>query len=148
MSGRADDPRLRAWRGAFVTTSLVAGALDEELRERTAIDLQVYDALLHVFEAGEEGIRMTDLARRIVMSKAGLTSLVDRLQARDLLQRRPDPADRRAHRIVLTEHGLATFLAAAKVHVDGIERWFGRHVTEDEADLLRRVFDRIAAAHG
>ena len=79
--------------------------LDEELRAATGMDIQTYDTLLQTYEAGDAGIRMTDLARAVSLTKAGLTALVDRLEKRGFSSAN-DPADRRVIRIKLT--GMAT----------------------------------------
>lgn len=117
--------------------------LDDELRAQTDLDLQAYDALLHVFEGGGDGIRMTDLAREIVLSKAGLTSLVDRLQDRGLVRRVPDPTDRRVMRITLTHDGEQAFRAAAHVHLAGIHEHVTQHLTAEEAHAIAAAFERI-----
>jgi len=117
--------------------------LGTEMRDRTPIDLPTYDVLLHVYEAGKAGIQMTNLAREVVISKSGLTAQVDRLERQVFLRRIPDPNDRRAIRIVITDEGLATFRAAAKVHMAGIQRYFGDHLTDDDATVLAQVLERV-----
>lgn len=129
------------------TTGTLAAVFDEDLKESADLDLRSYDVMLHTFEAREPGIRMTDLARDISISKAGLTSMVDRLEQRSILQRIPDPDDRRAIRIKLTDHGETVFRAAAKVHVAGIEEHFTRHLTEDEARVIAETLERIRQLH-
>jgi DNA-binding MarR family transcriptional regulator len=116
---------------------------DEDLRADAGIDLRTYDALLHVFNSGPPGIRMTDLAREVVLTKAGLTSLIDRLETRRLVQRTPDPIDRRALRITLTKEGERVFRAAARIHMDGIRERFGSNLSEKEARIVVEVFERI-----
>jgi len=135
--------RRRAWRSIMVIHGTITPALDDELRAGTDLDLRTYDALLHVFEAREPGIRMTDLAQKVVLSKSGLTTLVDRLEERGLVTRFPDPDDRRAIRITLTELGVETFRNAARVHVAGIEEYFADRITEDEAETIAAVLERI-----
>ena len=120
---------------------------DEDLRADAGIDLRTYDALLHVFNSGPPGIRMTDLAREVVLTKAGLTSLIDRLETRLLVQRTPDPIDRRALRITLTTEGERVFRAAARIHVTGIRERFGSHVSDEEARIVVEVFERIKSAN-
>ena len=90
---RADriDVRRRAWRATFQTTHTLVGVLDQELREATGMDIQTYDTLLQTYEAGDAGIRMSDLARAVSFTKAGLTALVDRLEKRGLLERSTIP---------------------------------------------------------
>lgn len=135
--------RRRAWRAIMVMHGTITPLLDDELRHGTDLDLQTYDALLHTYEAGESGIRMTDLAQKVVLSKSGLTTLVDRLEQRALLQRIPDTEDRRATRITLTDRGIETFRRAAKVHVTGIQKHFTDRLTDDEAKVIAEVLERI-----
>jgi DNA-binding MarR family transcriptional regulator len=127
----------------MVLHGAITPLLDDELRDRADVDLQTYDTLLHTYEAGESGIRMTDLAEKVVVSKSGLTALVDRLEERSLLQRIPDPEDRRATRITLTDRGLETFRKAAKVHVAGIQKHFTNRLTDAEATVIAEVLERI-----
>lgn len=121
--------------------------LDEELRADAGIDIRTYDALLHVSNSGPPGIRMTDLAREVVLTKAGLTSLIDRLEARSLVQRTPDLIDRRALRITLTAEGERVFRAAARIHVAGIHERVGSHMSDEEATIVAKVFERIKSAN-
>lgn len=107
------------------------------------MDLQTYDALLHTYEAGEVGVRMTELAQRVVLSKSGLTTLVDRLEERGWMRRIPDSADRRVTRITLTEQGVEAFRSAARIHVAGIEAYFASRVTDDEAEVIAETLERM-----
>jgi DNA-binding MarR family transcriptional regulator len=132
----------------MVLIGTITPFMDDELQKETGLDLQTYDALLHVHEAGDRGIRMSDLARSVVLSKSGLTTLVDRLEDRGLLRRVADPDDRRAIRITLTERGRARFRGAAEVHVTGIDRYFASHLTEGEAGVVANVLERIQSEVG
>jgi len=140
--------RRRAWRAVIETYGTIMPLLDEELRDGSDLDLQTYDVLLHVREAGDPGIRMTDLAQNVVRSKSGLTTLVDRLEDRCLLRRIPDAGDRRAIRITLTATGLESFRRAAEVHVTGIERYFVDHISETEAEIVADVLERVLREAG
>ena len=128
------------------TWTLIA-RFDEDFRTEVGIDVKTYDALLHVFNAGKSGIRMTDLAREVVLTKAGLTSLIDRLEARSLVRRTPDPSDRRAVRVTLTAKGQRLFRAAARIHVEGIQDRVSQHMTDEEARIVADVFERVRAAN-
>ncbi len=127
----------------MVLHGTITPLLDDELQDGTEMDLQTYDTLLHTYEAGKPGIRMTDLAQNIVLSKSGLTSLVDRLEEHALLQRIPDPEDRRATRITLTDKGIKTFRSAAKIHIAGIQKHFTNRLTDDDATAIAEVLERI-----
>lgn len=143
--GRAD-PGLRAWRSLMELHMQLTTHFDVEFQEHCGIDISTYDALLHVHEAGPEGIRMTDLSERLVVSKSGLTSMVDRLEERGLLRRIADPVDRRAIRISITDKGAALFRSAAKVHMASIENNFSKHLTDHEAQMIIDIVDRVRRA--
>lgn len=135
--------RDRAWRSIMETHGAIVPKLDNDLQEKSGIDIQTYDVLLHVFEAAEQGIRMADLAAAVVISKSGITSLVDRLEASAYLQRNPDRDDRRATRITLTASGEVTFRAAAQVHLAGIEEHFASHISDEEARCIADSLERV-----
>ena len=116
---------------------------DEDFRASVGIDVKTYDVLLHTHNAGEDGVRMTVLAREVVVTKAGLTAMIDRLEHKGLVARTADPYDRRAIRVTLTGEGERTFRVATKVHLAGIGERFGAHMSEDEARTIAQVFSRV-----
>jgi MarR family transcriptional regulator, 2-MHQ and catechol-resistance regulon repressor len=141
------DARSRAWRGLLEVATFVTRRIDEDLRDQVGIDIQTYDALLHTKEAGDAGIRMTDLADRVLLTRAGLTALVDRLEDRGLLARQPGRDDRRVKRIVLTPAGRDLFRHAAAVHNTTVEHWFRQHLDEDTAQPIAQTLARIHEVH-
>jgi MarR family transcriptional regulator, 2-MHQ and catechol-resistance regulon repressor len=145
--GDADDPSWGAWKSSMEAVLTLMARFDEDFRAEVGIDLRTYDVLLHVFNAGEYGIRMTDLARAVVITKTGLTSLIDRLEARSLVRRQPDRTDRRAFRITLPAEGERVFRAAARIHVAGIHDRMGQHLSDNEARVVTEVFERVKSAN-
>lgn len=119
--------------------------MDQDLRDKADMDLLTYTTLSHTYLAGPAGIRMKDLATNATLSTSGLTSLVDRLEKRGLLERTPDPEDRRATRIVLTAEGFEQGRKAAHVHVESIEEHFAARLTEAEATIIAKILERIEA---
>lgn len=145
--GGREDARWRAWRGLLEVASFVTEQIDADLRDQVGIDIQTYDAMLHTKEAGDPGIRMTDLADRVLLSKPGLTALVDRLERRGWLARQPAREDRRVKRIVLTPAGWDMFRQAGRVHNATVERWFHAHVDDSTAQPIAETLARIHQAH-
>jgi len=138
-----EDPHRFAWRMAMEAVWALMARFDEDFRESVGIDVKTYDVLLHTYNAGEDGVRMTVLAREVVVTKAGLTAMIDRLEDKGLVARTADPHDRRAIRVTLTSEGERTFRAAAKVHLAGIRQRFSAHMSEDEARTIAHVFSRV-----
>lgn len=140
--GHGPSPQGRAWRTLLTVGQTLVRALDEEMQSGVGLDLQRYDVMLHVSE-GAGGRRMTELARAVVLSKSGLTALVDRMEADGLLERRPDPEDRRATRVVLTGEGESRFREASAHHRQVVHRIFIDRVTEEEAVVLSGTLERV-----
>ena len=142
-SGKAKPSiRGRAWRALLEVMQALIQTLDGQLQRGVDLTLQQYDVMLHVSE-GSGGRRMTELAEAVVLSKSGLTSLVDRMEVSGLLERRADPKDRRATRVVLTEKGETRFREAAALHREVVRRIFIRHLKEAEAEVITDVLERV-----
>ncbi len=120
----ARDPRLGPWRSFLQAHARVSRRLDEELRAEHDLSVAEYDALLNIAEAPGRRIRMRQLADRVVLSKSGVTRLIDRLVDDGLVERSACVSDARGAEAVLTEAGLARLRAASRTHLRGIEDHF------------------------
>ena len=138
---------LAAWRAFLHGHLVLTGVLGREMETETGLPLTWYDVLLNLHEAGGR-LRMQELARSIVLSKSGLTRLVDRMVAAGYVCREPAEGDRRGLLAVLTPEGSDALRRAAPVHLRGIDQHFGRLVTPAEAAVVRDVFERVRAAVG
>ena len=120
--------------------------LDAELQAERGITLGWYDALVHLEEA-DDGLRMNDLAGRILLSKSGLTRVIDRMEEAGLVRRERPPDDRRVVKVFVTPAGLETLQAARAVHRRGIQEHFVQHLDQRElaalADVLENVRDHV-----
>jgi len=142
---RASDWRIAVWRTFLRTHAHAIRELERELLAQTGMPLGWYDVLLQLAEAPERRLRMAELADRVLLSRSGLTRLIDRLQAEGLVRREPSPDDARGTFTVLTADGLARLRAAAPVHLAGISKHWLTHFSDAELRdldaLLRRVAD-------
>jgi DNA-binding MarR family transcriptional regulator len=91
-----------------------------------------------------EGSRLTELARGANMTPQAMGELVDELEQLGYVERRPDPTDRRAKLIVLTETGRAC-IAAGIVTIDGLEHEIADKIGERGHRELRRLLERLLA---
>ena len=120
----AHDPRLGPWRSFLQAHARVARRLDDELRAEHDLSIAEYDALLNIAEAPDRRIRMRQLADGLVLSKSGVTRLIDRLVDDGLVERDSCITDARGAEAVLTEAGLRRLRAASRTHLRGIEDHF------------------------
>src|SRR5438067_7328654 len=136
--------RLRAWRLYFESALALQDILDTELERDAGIPLRWYDALVHLEET-PDGLRMNELAERILYSKSGFTRVVDRLEEAGLVQRvRPDN-DRRSILVVLTDDGRATIEEARRLHHHAIGEHFSQHLSDDDVAALTQALEKVRA---
>lgn len=132
----ADAPtpeQITAWRLVFETQARVVERVEAALAERGLPPLAWYDVLWALREAPERRLRQSELANAVVMSRSGLSRLVDRIEAAGLLRREACPSDRRGTDVVLTNEGRAMLRRMWAVYGDGIARGFGRGLDDPEA---------------
>ena len=101
---------------------------------------------MNVAGGPREGLRPTELAERVLITKSGLTRLLDRLVERGYIERRACASDRRGQLIVLTPEGRHAFRRSTPNVVRAIGTIFGERFAERELDALRVACERIAAA--
>jgi DNA-binding MarR family transcriptional regulator len=123
---------------------VVQGELDAQLRQRHGLSMSEFDVLITLFNAPHSRLRMTALAERVLLSPAGLTHLVTRLERDGLVRREVDPADRRKWFAVLTDNGDATLRAARPTHNSVLRETFLATTSAAERRTLQRIWNRIA----
>src|ERR1700745_3332102 len=87
-----DDRELRAWRGMLRIHATLTKALDADLEAAHGLPLTSYEGLLHLDHADDQRVRMSDLAATVILSRSGLTRLVDRLEREGLIARESCPS--------------------------------------------------------
>jgi DNA-binding MarR family transcriptional regulator len=127
------DARLEPWRAFVQAHARITRKLDEELRAEHDLSLAEYDALLSIADTPDRRIRMRQLADKVILSKSGVTRLIDRLVEDGLVERCAASDDARGAEAVLTEAGLDRLRRASRTHLRGVaEHFLG---VLDEADL-------------
>lgn len=117
--------------------------IERELLEAGVVPLSWYDVLFALYEAPGRRLRMNELASAIVLSRSGLTRLVDRLEAEGLLARERLASDRRGAFAVLTEKGIEAMQQAWPVYARGIQEHFARFLNDEEARVVTKIFRRM-----
>jgi DNA-binding MarR family transcriptional regulator len=127
---------LRLWLRLLTCSNLIEGEVRRRLRERFDVTLPRFDLMAQLDKA-PDGMTLSDLSRRMMVSNGNLTGLVDRLVASGHLDRRVSQSDRRAQVISLTLLGRDEFRAMAAEHEGWIAGLFGDLTRKEQADLMR-----------
>ncbi len=136
------DSHLRAFRTLLEAHSQLLDALNVRFRDRE-LSLPYYDVLVHLSEAPAHRLRMQELARRVLLSKSGLTRLIDRMERRGLVRRAASEDDARGVNAVLTPAGLQALEAAVPAHKEDLVELVGSVMTAEEADVLTDLLGRV-----
>jgi DNA-binding MarR family transcriptional regulator len=149
MSSPADHPEpdpfspaeFDAWRGLLRLHATVTGELQGKLADEHAISLAEY-AVLITLVTEPDGLRMTDLAARRLITPSGISRVVDKLERRGLVARQEDPSDRRGFLSVLTEKGLRKLREAQVTHHAHVRETYLERLTEREQKTLARLLEK------
>jgi DNA-binding MarR family transcriptional regulator len=134
---------LAAWRGFLRVHAALARELDAELVAAHGLPLSSYEVLLTVADAPAERMRMSEIADSVLLSRSGVTRLVDRLERDGLVERIPCEDDARGQYAVLTPRGRVAFDAARKTHLAGVRQRFLERFDADELAGMAGYWDRL-----
>jgi DNA-binding MarR family transcriptional regulator len=134
---------LGAWRGLLRVHSALVKALDAELLATHDLPLTSYEVLINLQAAPGRRRRMAELADGVLLSRSGMTRLVDRLEREGLLERDQCTDDGRGTYAVLTEKGDAYLSRARPTHLDGVRERFLQHFEPGELQLLATFWERV-----
>src|SRR3954454_8601776 len=134
---------LAAWAGFLRTHADITRELDAELSAAHDLPLSSYEVLLFLQSAPEGMMRMAELADPVLLSRSGLTRLVDRLERTGLLERRQCSSDARGYHAAITAAGRRAFRDARATHLAGVRERFLRHFSAEELARLAEHWQRI-----
>jgi DNA-binding MarR family transcriptional regulator len=139
----ASDPRLETWQDLLRAHARLLRKMDEELQANHHLSVAEYDALLQLANAPGHRLRMSALADRVLLSRSGITRLVDRLVSAGMVERTTCSTDARGAEATLTEVGLQHLRAASRTHLDGVQAWFLAVIDEDDRQGMQRALDAV-----
>jgi DNA-binding MarR family transcriptional regulator len=135
---------LEAWLAFLGAHSRAVSLVSAELEKACGISLAWFDVLFQVNIAPERRLRMHELADVLLLSKSGLTRLIDRIEEAGLVERVAVPGDRRSLHVQLTRDGRQVLRKATVVTRRSIEEHFGSRLRDSELRLLRDSLPRVA----
>lgn len=135
-----------AWGALTRTHAAIVGRLQEALAAGDFPPLPWYEVLETVAEAPEQRMKMGDLAEALVITRGGLTKLVDRLVKAGLLERTFCETDRRVSYATLLPAGADLLVEMRPVVVAELKVAFAANLSAGEADALRDTLERVRAS--
>lgn len=134
---------LGAWRGFLRVHTALVRELDAELDAAHDLPLSSYDVLIYLQSAPGKRLRMAELADSVLLSRSGVTRLVDRLERDGLIVRDACEDDGRGLFAVLTEEGEEMLARARPTHLAGVRERFLRHFSEAELRTMAEYWERV-----
>jgi len=117
--------------------------LDAQLAREHKLPLSSYEVLLFLADAPDGRMRMAELAESVLLSRSGLTRLVDRLEREGLLKRKQCESDARGFFAEITPKGRRLFDAARRTHLEGVRSLFLSRFSRDELRALGDLWQKL-----
>jgi DNA-binding MarR family transcriptional regulator len=137
---------LDAWRSFLQSHATILRLLDAELASEHGITARDYEVLLYLAQAPDRKLPMSALAESTMLTRSGITRLVDGLVAGGFVERAACPNDARVSYAKLTDNGLAKLRNAGCTHVRSISRLFLEHFSPEETGQLASLLSRLPGA--
>jgi DNA-binding MarR family transcriptional regulator len=139
---RARVSAVAAWESLFRAQVAVMRTLAAEFPTRD-ISLNEYDVLFNLSRQPDRSLRLRDLNKHVLLTQPSVSRLVDRLVARGLVAKCPEPSDARGTVIRLTDTGFDMFRRVAVDHMKTITDRVGGRLTPDELETLARLCEKL-----
>src|SRR3954451_3021910 len=122
------ETEIRTWIRFLATHSAITRELEARLMGAHGLTLSDYDVLVQLARAPERKLRNIELAKAVVLTRSGVTRLVDGLEKDGLVARASCPSDKRGTLVRLTDEGLARLRESASTHLDAVRELFAERL--------------------
>lgn len=144
---RLEGAALEAWRSYLQSHASILRVLDAELVAEHGITTRDYEVLLYLAQAEDRKLPMSALAERTMLTRSGITRLVDGLVESGCVERVACAKDARVSYAALTDGGYEQLRQAGCSHIKSIQKLFLEHFTPAEIDQLATLLSRLPGAH-
>ncbi|WP_181781726.1 MarR family winged helix-turn-helix transcriptional regulator [Pseudonocardia pini] len=134
---------MASWRAFLRAHATITRALETELLAEQGLSLAAYDVLVQLAEAPGRRLRMTELAEAVLLSRSGVTRLVDRLERAGFVRRTRVESDGRGVAAGLTPAGLDRLRVASRTHLRGVTEHFVHRLDPGDLPVLERISERM-----
>src|SRR5947208_16147795 len=119
-----DESAVRTWIRFLATHSAITRELEARLMGAHGLTLSDYDVLVQLARSSEHKLRNIELAKAVVLTRSGVTRLVDGLEKDGLVRRASCPEDKRGTLVALTDEGMRRLAEATETHLEGVRPLF------------------------
>jgi DNA-binding MarR family transcriptional regulator len=138
-----DESEVRTWIRFLATHSAITRELEARLMGAHGLTLSDYDVLVQLARAPERKLRNIELAKAVVLTRSGVTRLVDGLEKDGLVQRSSCPSDKRGTFVALTDEGARRLREAASTHVEGVHELFVERLGNEGREQMDALLARL-----
>jgi DNA-binding MarR family transcriptional regulator len=142
VAAELDDAELAAWKGLLRVHAALVKVLDAELEARHGLPLTSFEVLVSLRKAPGGKLRMAELAEHALLSRSGMTRLIDRLEREGMVSRTSCDKDGRGCYAVLTAGGSEAVDSARATYIAVVRSGFLRHFSRDEMHDLAALLQR------
>jgi DNA-binding MarR family transcriptional regulator len=143
---RLEGAALDAWRSYLQSHASIVRVLDAELDAAHGMTTRDYQVLLYLSQAEGGHLPMSALAESTMLTRSGITRLVDGLVEAGCIERVACPNDARISYAQLTDRGAEKLREAGCTHVASIRRLFLENFSPDEIEQLASLLSRLPGA--
>ena len=140
---RLSDDEIAAWKGMLRAHRDLVASLDTQLEREHSLPLSSYEVLMVLADSDNGRARMGELADELLLSRSGLTRLVDRLVRQGWVERTPCEDDARGLYAEITRSGRAKLKQARPAHLDGVRELFFSQLSDSDLNALARAWGRL-----
>ncbi|MDQ7026350.1 MAG: MarR family transcriptional regulator [Anaerolineae bacterium] len=132
---------LLLWLRMLTCTRMIENQIRRQLRESFETTLPRFDVMAQL-ERNRDGLRMGEISKLLLVTSGNITGIIDQLVKENLVERSPDPHDRRAYQVKLTEKGIAAFDEMAILHRGWIAD-LNAGLSDEEQKILHGLLEKL-----
>ena len=141
-----DGVALDAWRGYLLSHAAITRELDAALLAEHGLTARDYEVLLFLAQEPDRRLAMSELAKRTMLTRSGVTRLVDGLTHCKLVERTSCESDARISYAQLTDTAYERLREAGATHLESVRSAFLRHFSDEELNQLAELLGRLPGA--
>lgn len=135
--------RLATWTRFLKAHSAISRRLERDLADEHGLTLSDYDVLVQLSLAPGRSLRPVELARAVLLTRSGITRLVQGLERAGFVERVDCPDDARGFLVGLTPPGLELIRTARATHLEGVAELFSDRYSDEELEALSQLLERL-----